>query len=331
MIVLRSNEPFLAAKDDNMRRRDFLKTLGALGGSACLGQLAATSPPSPPIRFKLGAISDGFSRDFEEALKIMKSYDLSWVEVRNVWGIYNTEASPAQVQRMKDLLEQYYFKVSVVDTALFKCALPGAPPARNQRDAYPYAEQMDLLKRGMERAHALGTDKVRIFAFWRVAQPEEVYPRVADELTKAAAVARSAGIRLVLEDEGSCNVGTGHELAKMLALAPAPNLGANWDVGNPTWHGEASFPDGYAALDKKRIWHLHIKGVKCEAGFKGCRETFTDQGQLDLLGQLRALAHDGYQETMSLECEFSAPGMSHLETAKRSLEGLIKIAREAST
>jgi hypothetical protein len=36
------------------------------------------------------------------------------------------------------------------------------------------------------------------------------------------------------------------------------------------------------------------------------------------------LVNDGYQETMSLECEFEAPGLTHLETTKRSLEGLLK-------
>lgn len=316
-----------------MRRRDFLKSVGVLAGQARLGELAsfAGSVAGPLRRFKVGAISDGFSPDFEEALKIMKSYGLSWVEIRNVWGIYNTEASPAQVERLKDLLKKYEFKTSVIDTALYKCALPGTTPDRGQKDLYPYVEQMNLLKRAIERAHALGTDKLRVFAFWRVAQPEEHYPRIAEELSKAAEIARRAGIRLVLEDEGACNVGTGHELARMLKLVPAANFGVNWDVGNPTWHGEISFPDGYAALDKERIWHMHIKGVGCDAGFKNCHETFANQGQLDLAGQFRALARDGYQETLSLECEFKAPGMTHTETSKRSLEGLLRVMDRALT
>lgn len=315
-----------------MRRRDFLKATGFLSGRFWLAMGAdkfARSASSPLERFKVGAISDGFSQDFEEALKIMKSYGLSWVEIRNVWGIYNTEASPTQVQRIKDLLNRYQFKVSVLDTALYKCALPGTTPVRGQKDIYPYTEQMNLLKRAIDRAHTLGGDKLRVFAFWRVASAEEQYPRIAEELAQAAGIARGAGLRLVLEDEGSCNVGTGHELARMLSLVPATNLGVNWDVGNPTWHGEVSFPDGYAALDKKRLWHMHIKGVQCDTGFRSCRETFADQGQIDLVGQFRALERDGYEETMSLECEFSAPGLSHTETSRRSLEGLLRVMGKA--
>ncbi|MCJ7502744.1 MAG: sugar phosphate isomerase/epimerase [Acidobacteriia bacterium] len=317
-----------------IRRRRFLQSAAALCGSALLGSEFAgvTKPSSSPLRrFKLGAISDGFAQDFEEALKIMKGYGLRWVEIRNVWGIYNTEASSAQIARLKELLVKYEFKVSVVDTALFKCALPGTRPAEDTKDVYPYAEQMDLLKRASDRAHAFGTDKLRGFTFWRVAQPEKLYPRIAEELERAAEVARRAGVRLILEDEGSCNVGTGRELALLLKNVTASNVGANWDVGNGCWHGEAPFPTGYEALPKQRLGHLHVKGVQCASGFKDCQETFAEQGQIDLLGQFRALVRDGYQETISLECEFEAPGLSHQETARRSLEGLLKVMASALT
>jgi sugar phosphate isomerase/epimerase len=74
---------------------------------------------------------------------------------------------------------------------------------------------------------------------------------------------------------------------------------------------------------------MHIKGVQCEAGLQHCHEAFVDQGVIDLAGQFRALDRAGYQETMSLECEFKAPGMTHTETSKRSLEGLLKVLKAA--
>ena len=112
-----------------MRRRTFLKNLGALGGgglATCNLPRLVASTGSLPDRFRLGVISDELSQDFEEALRIMKGYGLNWVEVRTVWKTYNTEASPEQVQRIRTLLEQHDFKVSVIDTALYKCDLPGA-------------------------------------------------------------------------------------------------------------------------------------------------------------------------------------------------------------
>jgi sugar phosphate isomerase/epimerase len=336
-----------------MRRRTFLKDLGALcGGGMATGNLSrlAASTGATLDRFRLGVISDELSQDFGEALKIMKGYGLDWVEIRTVWKTYNTEAGPEQVQRIRTLLKQYDFKVSVLDTALYKCDLPGAGNVMGEKDVYPYAGQVDLLKRAMDRAHAFGTDKVRVFSFWRVADPEAHFPRIAGELAKAAELAGNGGIRLVLEDEGSCNVGCARELTKMLSLVPNVNFGANWDVGNGYWHGEVSFPDGYALLDKKRIWHVHLKDVRCgdsaarqskaeawrpKGGLENqtptCHTALVGEGEVDLLGQLRALLRDGYQETMSLEPEYETPSLTHQEATRRSLEKLLKIVATAQS
>ncbi|MBZ5544830.1 MAG: sugar phosphate isomerase/epimerase [Acidobacteriia bacterium] len=315
-------------------RRHFLKQFGTFAGCALLAPGARSAglfPAFPHGGFKLGAISDGLSEDFEEALKIMKSYGLKWVEVRSIWGIYNTEASPAQIARVKELLGQFDFRVSAVATAFYKCTLPGTKPVDEEKDVYPYAGQMDLLQRAAERAQAWGTDKLRVFTFWRVAEPEKHYASIAEEMEKAGEFARGAGVRLVIENEGACNVGTGHELARFLKMVRSTNVGANWDVGNGLWHGEIPYPDGYDALDKSRIWHMHVKGVECDAGLKNCRETFADQGQIDLAGQFRALAHDGYDGTISLECEFETPGLNHQQTTRRSMEGLLKVVAREKT
>jgi L-ribulose-5-phosphate 3-epimerase len=315
-----------------MRRRGFLKSLGILfsSRSMAVGFANSKDPTSSPLnRFKLGAISDGFSLDFEEALTIMKSYGLSWVEIRQVFGVYNTEANPVQIRRLKDSLDKHGFRVSVIDSALYKCALPGTNPIKGEKEKFGYAKQMDLLKRAIDRAGELGTDKIRGFTFWRVAQPGDLSERLAEELGKAADLAHQSRMRLVIENEESCNAGTGRELADILKLAPASNLGVNWDVGNGYTQGEVSFPDGYHALDKKRIWHMHLKGMTCKSGLKECSETFANEGQIDLLGQFRQLLRDGYHETMSLECEFHSPGLSHLETSKRSMAGLLKVMASA--
>src|SRR5690348_3585103 len=311
----------------NFSRRGFLQLATSFTATAALGRGFGASHPALS-RLNIGAISDGFSQDFEEALKLMKGYGLSWVEIRAVWGKYNTEATPDQIRKIKDLLEKYEFKCSVVDSALYKCLLPGTVNTKD-KDAYPYTGQMDLLKRAMDRCHAWGTDKVRGFTFWRVADSEKIYPRIAEELDRAGEVAKSGGIRLVIENEESCNGGTGHEVAAMIKLTHAPNVGFNWDVGNGVEKGEVSYPDGYNSLDKSRIWHMHLKGMKCDSSGKNCHESFADDSQIDLLGQLKALLRARYRESMSLECELKAAGMTHLQTTQRSMEGLLKIADKA--
>jgi sugar phosphate isomerase/epimerase len=314
-----------------MNRRKFLQTAGMLSSAAWVMDGAANfsfSMARPPKQFKLAVISDGLSQDFETALKILQSYQIKWVEIRKVWDKYNTELSPEEIRRFKQLLDQYDIRCSQVDTALFKCALPGTTPLGPGGPIYPYEEQMDLLKRAMERAHAWGTDKIRIFAFWRVADPQAIFGRVCDEVRKAAEVAKSNGMRLIIENEDTTNVGKVQELAQILAVLPS-NVGANYDTGNGMWLGEVSYPDGYKTLDPKRIWNMHLKGAECAPNFKDCKETFADQGQIDMKGQLTALLRDRYEGTMSLECEFKDPNLTSTETTRRSLDGLLKVMAEA--
>lgn len=314
-----------------MHRRTFLKNTALLAGAACSPQavpgFGISLPPSSP--FKLGSISDGFSQDFEKALQAMQGFGLSWVEIRHIWGKYNTDATPEEIRRVKSLLDRYHFQCSVVDSAFYKCPLPGTKPLGREASPQLYAGQMDLLKRAMDRAHAWGCDTVRGFTFWRVEKPQTLFPRIAEELTKAAEVAEKEGIRLAIENEESCNAATGHEIAAVLKLAPAHNLGYNWDVGNGYMHGEVSYPDGYNALEKNRIMNVHLKGMQCGPGLTNCHETFPDEGQIDLVGQLRAFLRDHYAGTMSLEGEYRGPGMTREQSTERSMQGLLRVVEKA--
>src|ERR1035438_8142642 len=104
-------------------RREFVKRAGVLTGSRRLLPHRVNASPlavDALSRFKLGAISDGFSQDFEEALLILKSFGLRWVEIREIYGVYNTEAGAEQIQRVKQLLDRYQFRVSVIDSALYQ-------------------------------------------------------------------------------------------------------------------------------------------------------------------------------------------------------------------
>ena len=313
-----------------MNRRRFIKHAAALSASARLAYGTKGAPMSPPPQFKAGAISDGFSQDFEEAARIIKSFGLQWVEIRRVFGIYNTEATSAQIRQINGIVKRNGLRVSVIDSAVYKCVLAGTIPITKDSDPYAYSEQNELLKRACDRANELGAGKIRIFTFWRVPEPASVSERVAAELRKAADLAKSHGVRLVIENEESCNVATGRELSRILAAAPASNLGANWDVGNGYMQGEVSYPNGYEQLDKARIWHMHLKSMKCEAALKPCSETVAGEGQVDLVGQLKALLRDEYDETMSVECEFSLPGLSQSDTAKRSVVGVIRAMTSAA-
>jgi sugar phosphate isomerase/epimerase len=152
-----------------------------------------------------------------------------------------------------------------------------------------------------------------------------VFERVANELDRTAEIAKREGIRLVLENEFACNVATGAESAAMLNAVKAPALGLNWDPGNAYAAGELKpFPDGYALLDKKRMWHMHLK----DAEGTGTNWRPIGGGKIDYVGQFRAILKDGYTGTMSLETHYLNAAKDKEASSRESMDGLLKVIRE---
>jgi sugar phosphate isomerase/epimerase len=230
------------------------------------------------------------------------------------------------------LLAKHGMKVSVLDASYFKTLLPGTQSKFAEGKPDPLqsdiSQQNALLERAIARAKDFGTDKVRIFSFLRVTDPKAVFDRVAKELERTAEIAQREGIRLVLENEFSCNVGTGAEGAAMLAAVKSPALGLNWDPGNAYDAGENPFPNGYDLLDKKRIWHMHLKDAAPDP--KGGTSWMPiGSGKIDYVGQFRALVKNGYEGTMSLETHYLNSAKNKEASSSESMEGLLKVIREA--
>jgi sugar phosphate isomerase/epimerase len=312
-------------------RREFVK---AGAGAALLAGIAGQTGAANLSQFKLGIITDEVTQDFEQALQWVKGFGLSWVELRFLWGKYVTELSSDDVKRAKDLLAKYGMQVSVVDSAYFKTLLPGTTSKfsdpKNDPLQSDFSVQDALLQRAFARARDFGTDKVRIFAFLRVDDPKSVFDRVAKELDRTADVAHREGIRLVLENEFSCNVATGVEGAAMLRAVPSPALGLNWDSGNAYAAGERQpYPVGYDALDKKRLWHLHLKDAQENPSGGESSWRPIGGGKIDFVGQFRALLKDGYQGTLSLETHYLNDAKNKEASSRESMEGLLKVIHEA--
>jgi sugar phosphate isomerase/epimerase len=311
-----------------MNRREFVTS-----GAAAALLTALPAGAADVKRFKLGVITDEITQNFEQALQWAKGYGLEWVELRFVWEKYVTEFTPDDVKRAQDLLAKYGLKVSVLDSAYFKTPLPGTESkfANGKPDPLQsnFSQQNGILERAIARAKDFGTDKVRIFSFLRVQDPKTVLDRVAKELDRTAAIAQKESIRLVLENEFSCNVATGAEAAAMLDAVKSPALGLNWDPGNAYDAGETPFPNGYDLLDKKRMWHIHLKDAAPGAKPGESQWMPIGSGKIDFVGQFRALIKNGYEGTMSLETHYLNAAKNKETSSKESMEGLLKVIREA--
>ena len=313
-----------------MNRRDFNRvTLAALGLAGTRSSRAETFD----YPWKLGIITDEVDADLSRTLgSFYPKYGLRWAEIRNVkldgksQYVYKT-ATPDQLKWIKTQLENSGVKLSVLDTGIYKISLPGTTPlGSNASDLNPaqgeYDRQLDELKRAADAAHALGTERVRIFTFKRVADPSAIFERIVEDLHRALVVAKEQGITLLVENEFDCNVGTGAETARLFKAISDGRLMHNWDPGNCYEAGEDPFPNAWDQLDYSRISHIHLKDARDK------KWQPIGAGKIDFVGQFQALKKIKYAGTMSLETHYQNARKDPYTSSVESMDGLVRVLKE---
>jgi len=305
-----------------MNRRQFL--YGTLGLSLASGFAQAADPVK---RFKLGVITDEVNNDLAKALEFVREFKLEWVELRNLWGTYVMDLKPDQVRQAKSMIDDLGLKVSCICTPFLKCRFPGSSPIRDNYPSTSLEKEFDTLKRAIDVADRFDCRNIRTFSFARCADPDSIFQAVVDNIGKGTEMAAAAGRRLVLENIYDGTICTGKECARLCEAVPNRAFGLIWDPPNAYGlSGEQPFPGMYKALDPSRIYHVHLK----DAVWKGDHFEWAvvGQGDLDLLGQLRALLEDKVDCTISLETHANINGSK--EAASRAgMPVLLDLMRRA--
>jgi sugar phosphate isomerase/epimerase len=276
----------------------------------------------------LGIITDELTQDLGEALAFLSSYGLRWCELREVWGRNVIGLPQSGLDRAKELLAQYNVRVSGIASPIFKWNLPGMDAkdglGRDFQTAYTEEDAGTLLDKVFKLADFFGTRNVRIFSYWRMAEPENTFPMIRDRLGEVAQVAGKNGIVLLLENEHACNVGTGSELGRLIREVDSPNLRAIWDPGNAFVLGETPFPDGY--LEVRGLFpHMHIKDARTNEQTGQLEWMPVGGGSIDFKGQFDALREEKYDGTISLETHYRRPDGNKIESTRESLVGSLKL------
>jgi sugar phosphate isomerase/epimerase len=259
-----------------------------------------------PPTIRLAAISDEFSLDLDIALDAMRAAGVGGVELRLIDPKHHiVEVPDAEVDRVRKAVESRGMTVVAIASPLLKCVLPGGPPIDRRfqhhvsGSRYTFDDQPRLTNRVFEVAARTGARIIRVFSYWRTADPAACAPAIVAALRALAERAADEGILIGLENEFACNVGTGREAAAILATLPHDALGALWDPANAHVLGETAYPDGYRALPFDRLIHIHAKDCVVTDGVP----TWGALGEMDVdwAGQAAALVRDGYAGWISLE------------------------------
>jgi L-ribulose-5-phosphate 3-epimerase len=304
-------------------RRVFVSGMAAVAASTRMIAQSASACP-----FRLAVINDEISPDFDHACYVAsKEFGLHWIELRSMWDKNISELTTAQVDEAKKILAKYNLRVTDIASPLFKTDLPGAPlskesPQHDQFKAnYDYKQQDALLSHCIELAKSFDTNRIRCFDFWRLDDQKPYRAEMNRKLTEAAVVCEKHNLILLLENEMACNTGTGDEALDVLNAIPNKNFMLNWDPGNAvTFPNNVPYPNAYDKLPKERIGHCHCKNAKRLPDGKWEWEP-VNIGEVDWVGQFKALAHDGYHHAVSLETHWRGAGTAEAST-RISMRGM---------
>jgi L-ribulose-5-phosphate 3-epimerase len=320
-----------------MNRREWL----ARGGTAALGLLTPPylqafrrAEPNLQCVFQLSVITDEISQDFAHALEVAATeFGLGYVELRGLWNKNIVNLDAKEVAEAQNLLKKYDLKVTDIASPLFKVDWPGAPKSKYSPKGTSYGanfsfdQQEEVLERAANMAHVFGTNRIRLFDFWRLEDDKPFRKEMDEKLREFSAKAAKQSMILILENEYECNTATSPEAARTLAAVENKNFFLNWDPGNAARLGDKAFPEGYALLPKERIGHMHLKDVKRKADGDYDWECM-GRGLIDYAGQFRAMMRDGYRGTMSLETHWNGAG-SMEESSRQAMAATKDLLRKA--
>jgi L-ribulose-5-phosphate 3-epimerase len=281
--------------------------------------------------FRTGAITDEFSPDLETSLRSMREIGMEAAELRMLFGKNIIDLNDEEVTRAGALVAQYGMKTVAIASPLLKCTLPDAPPVdqRFQQDMFAakhtFEDQPRLTERAFAIADMLGVKIIRVFSYWRVVEPDQVFDRVVAALEALGEKAGARGLIIGLENEHACNIATAAEAARALAAIKSPHVKLVWDPANAYVSGENPFPEGYAKLPVDRIAHVHAKDCTME----GHKPIWGPLGECDVdwRGQIAALARDGYTGYINLETHWPGPNGDKHQASMICGRNLVEMAR----
>lgn len=281
---------------------------------------------------RLGILTDEVYPDnFKKSLDWIVEQGLKYIEVRVVDGANIAGMTDEQVEDVRREIESRGLTVTAVASPLYKCALDPSRPVASG-DVFGQAEESveahhEKLHRVIAITKMLGARNIRIFSFWREAEPMKYADDIVAHLKRAAAVAEKEGVLLLLENEPACNGGFAEEVGAIARAVDSSALKVLWDPGNEAYGGRPAFPEGYGFV-KDVLAHVHIKDAYVRPdGSSRCVPV--GSGNVPFIAQLKELAKDGYEGCYTIETHFIPEGGAKAAGSRMTLDALRVLAGEA--
>ena len=247
---------------------------------------------------RITVISDEVSQDLPDLIRFVKEFRLPGLELRSMFGRAFKDLTPTDLTELKRVARGEGWKIFGCSSPVFKCDIEDAAAVRTHVDEF---------KRSLAVAQELDCDLIRVFTFLRrsVAENAALLPRVVAHLQELGALAAGTRVRIGVENEHSCTIGTGPEAAALCTALPDPRFGLVWDPCNVLYvpGAPADATAGFAAIST-RIHHIHVKDALRIMPAPGALPAVAmpvGLGDVGWRAHLAAILRSGYPGNFSLE------------------------------
>lgn len=294
----------------------------------------------------LGVVSNEIHEDPEVAFPVAHELGIRYVDLGSLWGKSITELEDAELRRLKELADRYCLRPLMVGPTPFKGIVVDGGGADELVTSEEFRDDMAVLEGSLKAAKFLDAPYVRVFSFrWPHMQglgnpsprhpgggeiPADALAAVAAGLRVPCELADRYGVDLALENVRSCYGNSGRNTRVILDAVAHKRLTVAWDPANAYVSGEErAYPDGYNAV-RPYVRHVHVKDARVLDDGTGLTTwECVGRGDVDYVGQFKALAKDGYDGVLCLETHWSPEGRSGEEASRESFAGMLAALRSA--
>ena len=237
-------------------------------------------------------ISDEVSQYPLVVAAFARRHGFAGIELRSMFGRSFRDLTRADVAEIARIMTDQGLQVLGCATPVFKCALA---------DAAQRAEHVEIFRRSVEIAVALGAPLLRVVTFLRGARaPDDAELAQAAEHINQLLALCPAGLKIGVENEASCLMGTGAETERFLRNGADDRLTLIWDPCNvlyvPGFGGTATA--GFPRI-ASRVGHVHVKDASRTTD--GAEARKMGDGQTGWQSHFGEIDRSGYRGRFSLE------------------------------
>lgn len=205
------------------------------------------------VKFRLSAFADEAAVAFDDQLAALKKHAIDLLEFRGFNGKNVSKLTDQEARTAKSMMD---------DAGICLSAL-GSPYGKYPIEADFAIHRADF-QRGLELAHMLGADKIRMFSFFIPSESEAASWRskVIDQLGEMLDMAKAENILLCHENEKGIYGDTDERCLDLLQAFP--QLGCVFDPANFIQCSVDVLPAFERIVD--RITYMHVKDALCDSG-----------------------------------------------------------------